>query len=90
MAIGSRANPNELSKLVIVLVVVLLIDLPLVSMTIGSRTNPNELSKFARATKLPRSLSLSLLVITHILGKDLRESQRDSATKPRVARNELP
>ena len=30
------------------------------------------------------------VVITHILGKDLRESQRDSATKPRVARNELP
>jgi len=29
-------------------------------------------------------------ILTHILGKDLRESRRDSATKPRVARNELP
>src|SRR6266446_10204527 len=30
------------------------------------------------------------LIITHILGGKLHESRRDSATKPRVARNELP
>jgi hypothetical protein len=43
----------------------------------GSSAVPAGLGMFVRCP------GVETLVITHILGKDLRESQRDSATKPR-------